>query len=245
MPEDGKGVSEGDGKESKEKDALACTGVLWEQCDTLKQLGDTGFAGLVDTKVKAYGELLEDAIGELEDWDPDEDDSSNGEDSNEEEDGDDDQAGNVVILTPTTSEDEKLEQRMQKPNLSLRNVLKARVLRYLRLIRLLYPAIRKRRVATFPNVTRRTTEGEVPAPEQIEKLGAMVTYMQRFSDDADELAGALYSDDKEAIERRLRGTAENARECVQTTKIGWNGQEDEYSAWIAKWEGRLEEIEKG
>ena len=230
------------GSQEHEKDALACTGVLWEQCDALKRLGDKGLVGLVDEKVKAYGELLEDAIGELEEWDPDRDDSG------EESDGDDEeeeQGRKAVVLTPTTSEDEKLDQGMQKLNLSTQNVLRARVLKYLRFIRLLYPAIRKRRVATFPNVTRRTVESDMPASERIENLGAIVAHVQRFSDDADELAGSLYSDDKDATERRLRAIVENARKFVQITKKGWNGQEDEYSAWIAKWTGRLEELEKG
>ena len=230
----------GVGDRVEERDALASTGVLWEQCDGLVRLGETGVVGLVDAKVKGYGELLEDAIGELEDWDPDGDDSE-GEHTDE---TDDMESVDGVVCTPTTSEDEVLEQGMRKLDLSTQAVLKARVLKRLRLIRLLYPALRKRRIATFPNTTRKAAGTKCPSAEQVEKLDILGMHTKLFSDEADELVGAVYADDREGVERRLQQVVDMAKECVESTRRNWSGQEDEFNAWAMKWTDRLKQLEK-
>ena len=229
-----------DGVIRDEKVTLASTGVLWEQCDILVRVGEMGVVGFVDTKVKGYGELLEDAIGEMEDWDPDRSDSE--QDSSDET--DDEKGGDAVVRTPTTSEDERLEQGMQKLDLSTQTILKVRILKHLRLIRLLYPALRKRRVATFPDAMRRTAESTLPSVVQVEKLDMLLMHTRCFSEGADEIAGAMYSNDREGAELQLQQLVARARTCVEISSRGWIGQEDEFSAWIAKWTDRLGELEK-
>ena len=232
-----------DGGETEGKETLASTGVLWAQCDVLTRLGEGGLVGLVDGKVKGHGELLEDAIAELDEWDPDDD-----EDEDEDDDSDADQMNkgkSAVINTPTTSEDEKLGSGMQDLTITPQKLLKGRVLKHLRLIKMLYPALRKRRIATFPNIGKSTAEVELPIREQVERMDALVAYTHQFSDDADEIAGAMYADKEDEVKRRLNALVAVATACVEATRRGWEGQEDEYTAWIAKWKARLDELGGG
>lgn len=236
VPVEGKDV----GVDARGKDALASTGVLWDQCDALTRVGEGGLVNLVDGQVKAYGALLEDAIAELDEWDPDE--SDNDDSSGDEGNDSGDAAG---IDTPTTSEDERLGSGMQKLNISPQNVLKGRILKHLRLIKMLYPALRKQRIATFPNITKSAAEGQLPSAEQIEMLDALVTHMRQFTDDADEIAGAIYADNADEVKRILTVLVAGARACVEVTRKGWEAQDDEYTAWIAKWIARLNELSGG
>ncbi|KAL9633313.1 MAG: hypothetical protein Q9164_004776, partial [Protoblastenia rupestris] len=149
------------------------------------------------------------------------------------------------VNTPTTSEDERLEKGMDKLTINPRIALKARVLKYLRLVRLLYPALRKRRITTFPNITRVSGESEVPSLQQIRVLDALIAHTQHFTDETDEIAGVLYTDDEGAVLARLEHLAEEVRKCVELTRKNWDGEEDEFSAWIDKWMVRWEDLDKG
>ncbi|KAL9126690.1 MAG: hypothetical protein Q9217_004301 [Psora testacea] len=240
--------SENDMNGSRGKATLASTGRLWEECDKLIHLADKGLVDLVGEQVGGDCALLEDAIVELNEWDPDEndddDDDDDGEDASGEE-GNEEQGSREVVHTPTTSDEERLPKEMGKLTINPRVALKAKALKYLRLVRLLYPALRKRRIRTFPNIMKSTGAGDMPTPQQIQDFDNLTTHTKRFTNEADEIVGRLYENDVQALDWRLGQLANAARSCVTLTRRTWNGKEDEYSAWVDKWMVRLEELERG
>lgn len=217
--------------------ALASTGVLWEQCDELISLGETGVKDVVDKRVKGYGELLDDAIAEIDDWDPDdgENDEDSDEDDNEGGGKGNKQSGKPTIATPTTSDEEALEKGVQSLGLSPQIALKAKVLKFLRLLRLFYPALRKRRIETCPNITRTSAKDDMPPAQQVKRLDQLVDFAQQFSEETDELAGALYADESEEIDSKLHAMAVESKKCALLMETDWHDQEDEFCTWLRRW----------
>jgi len=70
-------------------------------------------------------------------------------------------------------------------------------------------------------------------------------HVQAFSDEADEIVGALYEGEVGEVERRLEGLREEARGCMRRVRRGWGGEEDGFSGWVDRWVGRLGEVERG
>ncbi|KAL9102066.1 MAG: hypothetical protein Q9163_002746 [Psora crenata] len=225
---------------SKRKEILACTGVVWDECDSLVHLAEKGIVEIVGEQVGGYLALLEDAITELNDWDPDGDEEEEGD-----EDGDQSDEGisKGVIYTPTSSDEERLG--MDKFDINLQIARKSRAIKYLRLVRLLYPALRKRRISTFPNISDSTSQSDMPTPSQIQDFDAMVAHTKCFTNVADEIAGCLYENDANLLVSRLDELVEEARRCVRLTRRDWNGKEDEYTTWVDKWAERMEGLKKG
>ena len=227
------------GAKRVEEAALGSTGVLWEQCDEFVSLGEVGVKGVVDRRVKGYGELLDDAISEIEEWDPDEEDGDGDEDEDEEREEGNEQKEKATVDTPTTSDEEALQKGVQSLRLSPQNALKAKVLKFLRLLRLFYPALRKRRIETYPSATRTSTKDDLPPPQQVRRLDQLVEFAQHFSEETDELAGALYADESEEVDSRLRALAGESKQCALLMETDWNGQEDEFCTWSRTWKDLL------
>lgn len=213
------------GARNMSQSTLASTGVLWEHCDRLIELGQKGMIWFLDEKIKTSGELLADAILELEDWDPDETDS-------EEDDGEGEESR---IKTPTTSDEEALGNTLGNLTLSSQAVLKIKVLKHLRLVRLLYPALRKRRIATYEEAANVATE------EQARNLNAMVEHAQGFSELADELACLLYEGGSQ-VPAKLKDLVDEVKACAKLTRLNWHMQPDAFTTWIDKWLLLLEEL---
>lgn len=222
-----------------EEVVLGSTGVLWEQCDELVSLGEIGVKSVVDRRVKGYGELLDDAIAEIEEWDPDEEDGDNDEEEDEEREEGNNQKGKTTVATPTTSDEEALQNGVQRLRLSPQNAVKAKVLKFLRLLRLFYPASRKRRIETCPDITRNSTKDDLTPPQQVERLDQLVGFAQQFSEETDELAGALYADESEEVDKKLRALTTESEQCALLMETDWNGQEDEFCTWSRRWKDLL------
>ena len=225
------------GIESVRQDVLAHTGVLWAECDEMIQLASTGLVRLAEEKVDEWHGLLKDAIEELEEWDPETE----------------DMGLNTDFLFSATSEPNSRpiasQQRLASspeglslsPILALRN----RTLTILRTIRVLYPALQKRRVSTFPNIDQESTSESLPSSSQIHGLDSLVSSTQQWTEAADEIAGSLYEGDAQQVEMRLRALCEAAKGCVLKYKQDWNGKEDRFASWADQWIARLEELRAG
>ena len=235
------GAEEADvGKEGRT--TLANTGVIWEICDSMVSVANNGLANVAAQKAEAYHSLLKDAITELETWDPDEEEddglitsnsSSSSEHGPSRGDGGDsspplETAMNGMMLTPP-------------PTPSPMRRLLTDSLARLRLIRLLYPALKKRRILTFPAVGTSTSLEYLPDATQIKRFDALMDHLGLFSDCADELASALYAHDEDDIKNQLNIVEESARRCIDSIRLDWKGGEDEFTAWSGKWRQRLDE----
>ena len=222
--------NESKSQEGDHRPTLASTGILWEQCDALAEIDDKGLLWLVDSKVKVSGELLSDAIDELEDWDPRK--------TQIEDDDDEDEDEGSPIETPTTSDEERSCETIGDMALTSQMALKVKVLKHLRLIRLLYSALRKRRISTFP---QQDIKFGLEIHGQVKKLNAIVDYAQDFTELADELACFLYDDSSEVLPK-LEVLVARVKACVELTRLSWNAQPDAFTTWIDKWIMLLEEM---
>lgn len=201
-----------------DRETLAATGLLWETCDSMATVATTGLLALAIEKLDTYHGLLKDAIMELEEWDPNED-TDTDTDSNPDPDH------------PVAPSSKLTINPSQIPPLL------TVTLRVLRHIRLLYPALRKRRIHPFPPLPLPSdlTATSLPSPSQLHSLDALLTSLGDFSSEADEVAGALYARDEKEVLRRLAFLKEQAESCVQDVIQNWEGAEDKFTTWAQKW----------
>ena len=217
------------------RDTLASTGVLWAECDKMVALGSGGLTQLAAERVEEYHGLLKDAVAELEEWDPDE----------ESESDTDSLTSNNGTIPGTRVVDSSLEKSLQSLSLSPIAVLRTRALSMLRLIRILYPALLKRRILTFPNINSTTTAENLPPPLHVRTLDQLIDNTRQFTEETDEVAGDLYAGDEKEVENRLMKLANMSKLCVDRVRTGWSGKEDEFTGWAEKWMVRLEEVRAG
>ena len=229
IPSDERGIEMSTGRNT-----LASTGVLWAECDKMVELASNGLVSLAAQRTDDYHGLLKDAIQELEEWDPDEDTDSDTDSlsSNKQKPG----------STPTTTDN--LASTLEDLSLSSITILRKRTLVTLRTVRVIYPALKKRRISTFPNITSATVPESLPTSAQIDALDSLIDQAKDFTEAADEIAGALYEGDEKQVERRLRALQESAEACAIGVKKSWKGEEDEFTGWAEKWAARLEEVGK-
>ncbi|KAL9611642.1 MAG: hypothetical protein Q9167_003710 [Letrouitia subvulpina] len=228
IPADEKGVEE---LERKRQEILSTTGVVWEACDHLIATAQKGLVGLVVERADAWLGLVKDAIEELEEWDPNDDEDGFG--SDDSRCGSEEGHLNGVkhyIINAQVAELKKMKEKS---------------LTVVRLIKLLFPAVRKRRLLTFPPIERTSTVETFPKKEQVAALDLLIERLHGFSEEIDEVAGALYATSKEQVEERLRNLRHKAKECTDMTKFNWKGKEDEFTAWSCKWMERLVEVSNG
>ena len=215
------------------RDTLASTGVLWEECNKMVALGSGGLTKVAAERVEEYHGLLKDAIAELEQWDPEDDDSESDTDSLASN------RGNPSSARPV---DRSLEKSLQGLSLSSIAGLRTRTLATLRIIRVLYPALVKRRILTFPNIDSTTTAESLPSSSHIRSLDGLIDHTRHFTEETDELAGALYAGDEEEVDDRLTKLENISKICVEGLRLGWSGNEDEFTTWAEKWKARLEDV---
>ncbi|KAL8931615.1 MAG: hypothetical protein Q9211_006838, partial [Gyalolechia sp. 1 TL-2023] len=231
------------GLEGKREEILAATGQIWKTCDRMNQVAQMGIVGLAVEQVDAYHALVKDAVEELEAWDPDEEEESLFGGSS-----DSGMSGRgVKKANGDINENVHHEHSDPAPptldGLEIHDLHagKEGAVKVLKLIRMLYPALRKRRVSAFPVFERTSALDAQPSEDQIAVLDQLLRHLQGFSDEADEVAGALYGGDVREVRRRLESLKRMAEGCVDEVKKGWTGEEDEFSAWSGKWVQRLKE----
>lgn len=226
IPSDEHGIETSTGRNT-----LASTGVLWAECDKMVELASKGLISLASQRTEDYHGLLKDAIQELEEWDP-----------NEDTDSDTDSASSNKQKPTSTPTADNPASELGELYISSIGTLRKRILLTLRTVRVIYPALKKRRISTFPNITSASTLKSLPMSTHIDTLDSLIDQAKGFTDAADEIAGALYEGDVEQVERRLRALRESAEGCAKGVKKGWKGEEDEFTGWAQKWTARLEEV---
>lgn len=69
-----------------------------------------------------------------------------------------------------------------------------------------------------------------------------MNHLKRFSEEADEVAGALYEGKEEDVRKGLNGLREMGVNCVEGARFDWEDGEDEFSEWGVKWVRRMGEM---
>ena len=181
--------SSSDLKEGEKKFITESTGKIWEDCDSLGELASGGIAGIVIKKAQQYKALIEDAIKELEEWDPDEDDDPFGDIGSDGEDGDE----------ADHSADESEATREQKTE-----TLKV----FQRVPQCIHVIVKSRLQKEFP---------PSPTLKQLENLDRLVTSLETASEAVDDAAGAFYDHDlfsAKVFTDKVKARTTEAVDCV-------------------------------
>lgn len=102
-------------------------------------------------------------------------------------------------------------------------------------------AINKRRIPFFPNIS--SASSALPTPPQCKILDALMSSLQSFPEQADEIAGALYEGDEQEVLKRLAEMKEMARRVPEGVRRDWNAQEDGFSEWFGRWVSKVEDLD--
>ena len=232
IPTDERGI-----EKTRGRDTLASTGVIWDCCDALVELGAKGLTNYAPTRLKELEGLFNDAIEELEAWQQEETACSD-HDRNSAKGQDQDTYG-MDSLRLAEQED---PFGMSQPAPENIRRLTTKVLKTLNLVKLLFPPLAKRRLRRFPQIDTRTESEAFPTELQTRKLGLLMESCQNFCDEADEVAGALYQHDEEEVMEHLDAMKMCVMKCLGEVRETWDGGEDEFTAWVDKLLVRFEEL---
>ncbi|USP73684.1 hypothetical protein yc1106_00958 [Curvularia clavata] len=230
--------------EAEKQEVLAATGVVWDACDGVGRLCSEGVVGLVVKKAQAFRAVLMDAIEELKEWGEDVDDD---EDDDEAEGSDDE---NELFGT---------EKKLGKDDEALKALLE-HSLKKLKMMGILYQALVKRRLKTYPassilEPTASTSSnsriqeikegGEKEETKQqtpSQKLNEVMRLLKDIPETVDDIAAAFYDLDADEAKETLDKCCQEAKAAVRLVEKSWSGEDDEFTVWSGKWVGALEEV---
>ncbi|RAH71399.1 uncharacterized protein BO66DRAFT_347409 [Aspergillus aculeatinus CBS 121060] len=212
------------------KDAVTLAAArAWESCDALVDLAAKGVVGFVVRRVEQWRDLVRDAVGEIEEWDPDEEGDEFFDELLSDDDGDDD---------ADDAEDQKGEDEDEEESKAL-HAQKKSTLRVLKPIAQVYPAI----------VTHRLKK-TADAVAEVGKLEALTENLRLIPELVDEVAGALYEANPDKSGRFLGQTKDRAVAALELVKLPWQqgttGEEkgDKFTTWVNTWLKVMDELSK-
>ncbi|PYH42372.1 uncharacterized protein BP01DRAFT_359462 [Aspergillus saccharolyticus JOP 1030-1] len=214
--------------QSRKEEVTLAAARAWEACDAVIDLAAKGVVGFVVRRVEQWRDLVRDAVGEIEEWDPEEegdeffdellsDDEKQGaddddDDDNKEEGGDDDDEEETAALHAQ----KKITLKMLKP------------------IAQVYPAIVTHRLKKTPDTV-----------VEMAKLETLMKNLQMIPELVDEIAGALYEADPQKSGRFLTQAKERAVLALQLVTLPWQGTgQDKFTTWANTWLKVMEELSK-
>lgn len=225
--------------EAERRDVLAATGVVWDVCDQVLRLCDGGVVELVLKKAQQLRAVLLDAVEEMKEWGEDvASDSDDEDDAAEGSGGEDDGFGD---------EDDffSAQNKIGKDDTELKALLD-RSVKKLKMVAIMYQAVGKRRLNTFPAVrgsnpaakaaTNGVDGGETPA----QRLDKLMNVLKMIPDSVDDLASTFYELEQEEAEVQLKKVSDEAKSAVELVKKSWTHTDDEFTAWSAKWTEALD-----
>jgi hypothetical protein len=204
-------------KEKSKEKTLASTGQVWGACEGLVELEKLGLVGLTLRRVEEFRGVLADAIEELKDWGEDEEDLDEGF-------GD---GSDVDDIEDIFSAANKLPSHRQ----DLRELLNE-ALRQLKLVDMLYKAVAKRRIKTFPHTT--PPSGGESALFHVKILEELVNLLKSIPESVDDLANSFYELEVEEATSILSAITSNAKTAATTVTKSWTDADDEFTLWHAK-----------
>ncbi|KAM0420415.1 hypothetical protein ACHAPT_011836 [Fusarium lateritium] len=227
VPKDGKVLS--GGNRDGGKGSLALTGMLWSACDDVVGLATMGVGGFFVKKAEQWRDTLKDVMEEMKEWGDEEPDDDDDDDEDDEVDDLADQLGDASISKQDMLDD--LMNSQQTIPKSDPDKIRPRLdssLKRLRMVVLLYQAISKRRFKKLPKDTTKS--------DMSQRLDKTAHVLEQLPDKFGDLAGAFYDLDPEEIDRLMDECFESAAGVGEVLKIGWQGEKDEFTEWIEKFQ---------
>lgn len=218
----------GDENKITSKDSLASTGVVWEACEALIQLKAQGIAGVMVRKAQMYHDMLQDAIAELQEWSTDAED-----DDDDRAELESDQQRSEGGLVDEFDDLFQASNRLPKDHPELREQLDDS-LKKLNLIRMLYKAIIKRRLQTYPPHKSGGLQDNETMPIML-RLEFLMKNLKAIPEETDELANAFYDLDADQAGNHLCHCLEMAKQAAEIAKLNWNESADEFGTWVDRW----------
>ncbi|RDI88451.1 hypothetical protein Vi05172_g1459 [Venturia inaequalis] len=178
--------------------------------------------------VEGFRGMIVDAIGELKEWGEDEEDLDEGFGGSEGDAGEEDRDDFEDMFSAAN--------KLPSHRRDLRDLLDE-TLRVLRLVDMLYKAVAKRRIKTFP-VKTPPLEDEA-AKVQVKTLNEVVTLLKSIPESVDDLANAFYELDAEDATSILTKITTDAKAAATAVEKSWTNTPDEFTTWRSKFEGAL------
>ncbi|CAI6340173.1 unnamed protein product [Periconia digitata] len=215
--------------EAERQSVLATTGMVWEACDALLKFCDNGIVGLVVKKAEEWRSVLLDAVEELKEW---------GEDVDGEEDelaGSDDEFADDDDIFGAAN-------KLGKEDVKLKALLDTSV-KKLKMVGMLYQALIKRRLKTFPKSPSKPTAsteeknggGKESQQDVTAKLEQLMVHLRAVPEGVDDLASAFYDLDEGEAKVMFDKCCSEAKKAVAMVRQSWNGTDDEFTVWSGKW----------
>ncbi|KAF1953573.1 hypothetical protein CC80DRAFT_419574 [Byssothecium circinans] len=222
--------------ENERQEVLAATGVVWDSCDALLRFCDNGIVGLVVKKAQEWRSVLLDAVEELKEWGEDVDDEED-KDGAEGSDLEDDEFRHEDDIFGAANKLGKGDKEMKE--------LLDRSVKKLKMVGMLYQALIKRRLKTFPPAAKATpataTNGEKKDEDgSVVKLEKLMTHLRAIPENVDDLASAFYDLDEEEAKKTFEKCCSEARNAAALVRQSWTGTDDEFTAWSGKWVDALD-----
>ncbi|CZT16367.1 uncharacterized protein RCC_02210 [Ramularia collo-cygni] len=214
-------IASGNEPGGSRRDCLSSTGVVWEACDALIELEQMGIAGLAVQKAEQYRDSIKDAIEELQEWK---------EGTNLDTEGHDDElldSGDEGVDGDTDSLDDLFNaaNSMPQDRPELKKLVESAEARLKKIV-LLYTALVKRRFKTFKGGDNM----------QVAALDKVATQLYVVQTDIDDTIASFYDLDEDSVKEGLEKCTKEARIACESVRLGWDGKEDEFTAWSKKWE---------
>lgn len=228
--------------EAEKQDILATTGKVWEACDGLLKVCADGIVGVVARKAQEWRSVLLDAVEELKEWGEDVDEEEAGDDEDGDGDGDEDkdkaEHSDEEEGGAFADEDDIFgaANKLGKGDKELKVLLDSSV-KKLKLVGILYQAVVKRRLKTFPGANG-TTPSSPDSP--MAKLDELMGLLKDIPETVDDLASAFYDLNKDEAKETLGKCADQAKRVVELLRLSWIGKEDEFTEWSGKWIANFE-----
>jgi hypothetical protein len=209
-------------------------GKLFGLCGKASLFCTDGLAKCLLDRTKSAVALIKDAMEELKDWSEDLDEGTG--------------PGSLVErlgdgLSRLDLDDLDDVRRLPAQRTDLRDLL-GECLRRVELILKLYQASSKRRIKRFPDPRLSLRDADSAEREaharNISVLDNMVQNMQDTSEGMDEMAHGFYQLDRSKAEGELAEITRLAREVAEWVRLDWEGQVDEFSEWVERWQGLIE-----
>lgn len=230
-----KDVAEKNEKESvqlgqEEKDTVTVTtGRVWDSCNSLSDIATKGVIGFVIRRVEEWRDLVEDAVKEVEEWDPDEDDDGFFDDILGESKPEDGAGGDS-----DSDEEEK--------DTAASHAHKKSTLRVLKPVTKVFPAILTNRLKNA---------GTAPSSASgIKRLEMLMADLHSIPENIDEVAGALYDEELDKSSQYLETTKDCAARAVEgmalplDAKMDSQQTEDKFTVWSRTWLKVMDEVNK-
>ena len=225
--------------EAERRDVLAATGMVWDVCDRVLRLCDGGVVELVLKKAQQLRAVLLDAVEEMKEWGEDvASDSEEEEDKAEGSGGEDDGFGDEDDFFGANN-------KIGKGDVELK-VLLDRSVKKLKMVAIMYQAVGKRRLNTFPAVrgsnpaSAVAMDGGDGIDTPAQRLDKLMHILKTIPESVDDLASTFYELEQEEAEVALKKVCDEAKSAVQMMEKSWTGTDDEFTAWAAKWTQALD-----